>query len=53
MFTRRNILLILIVLGIASCCMPVGAVLQQFTHRGMVTAVDPVQGTITIYATHR
>jgi len=53
MFTRRNILLVLVLLGIATCCLPAGAVLQQFTHRGMVTAVDPVQGTITIYATHR
>lgn len=53
MFARRSILLVLILLGIASCCLPAGAVLQQFTHRGLVTALDPGKGMITIYATHR
>lgn len=53
MVTRRYILVILVLLGIASCCIPAGAVLLQYTHRGVVTAVDPSQGTVTIYATHR
>jgi len=36
-----------------SCCLPAGAVLQAFTYRGYVTAVDNETGNLSLAATHR
>jgi hypothetical protein len=42
----------ILIMALCTCCMPAGAILQQFTYRGYVSSSDPGTGNITLLATH-
>jgi len=52
MTTTRSLVIVLLILALCSCCLPAGAILQQFSYRGSVLGFSEVNNTVTILATH-
>jgi hypothetical protein len=52
MNTTRSLVIVLFILALCSCCLPAGAMLQQFSYRGSVLSFSETNNTVTILATH-
>lgn len=52
MNTTRTLVVIFLILALCSCCLPAGAMLQQFSFRGSVLGFSETSNTVTILATH-
>ncbi len=50
---KKHLILIAFAIVLLSCCLPAGALLQTFTYRGYVTAVNTETGNLSLLATHQ
>ena len=49
----RTFVVIFLVLALYGCCLPAGAILQEYTFRGSVLGFSEANNTVTILATHQ
>lgn len=52
MTTTRSLVIVFLILSLCACCLPAGAILQQFSFRGSVLGFSETNNTVTILATH-
>lgn len=53
MNTSRSLVVILLILALCGCCLPAGAILQEFSFRGSVLGCSEANNTVIILATHQ
>jgi hypothetical protein len=53
MNTTRSLVVIFFILALCGCCLPAGAILQEFSFRGSVLGFSEANNTVIILATHQ
>ncbi len=51
--STRSLVVIFLILALCGCCLPAGAILQEFNFRGSVLGFSEANNTVTILATHQ